>query len=82
MPAARGVGSAGWDREAVGFPSRASGTAPATDRRGGFNTSRCTCRPRLRCKEIGSYARAQELLRQGHGYLDGDGDGEACESLR
>jgi endonuclease YncB( thermonuclease family) len=38
--------------------------------------------PRLRCKEIGSYARAQELLRQGHGYLDGDGDGEACESLR
>ncbi len=38
--------------------------------------------PRLRCKEIGSYARAQEVLRQGHGYLDGDGDGEACESLR
>lgn len=32
--------------------------------------------------EIGSYARAQELLRQGHGYLDGDGEGEACESLR
>jgi len=38
--------------------------------------------PRLRCKEIGSYAHAQELLRQGHSYLDGDGDGEACESLR
>ena len=37
---------------------------------------------RYRCKEIGSYAKAQELLRQGHGYLDGDGDGEACESLR
>ena len=37
---------------------------------------------RYRCKEIGSYARAQELLRQGHSYLDGDGDGEACESLR
>jgi hypothetical protein len=35
---------------------------------------------RLRCKEIGSYARAQELLQQGHAYLDGDG--EACESLR
>ena len=30
---------------------------------------------RYRCKEIGSYARAQELLRQGHAYLDGDGDG-------
>ena len=37
---------------------------------------------RYRCKEIGSYARAQELLRQGHTYLDGNGDGEACESLR
>ncbi|MFM7676003.1 MAG: thermonuclease family protein [Synechococcus sp.] len=37
---------------------------------------------RYRCQEIGSYLRAQELLRQGHGYLDGDGDGVACESLR
>ena len=37
---------------------------------------------RYRCREIGSYARAQALLRQGHSYLDGDGDGEACESLR
>ena len=37
---------------------------------------------RYRCKEIGSYAKAQELLGQGHGYLDGNGDGEACESLR
>ena len=37
---------------------------------------------RYRCKEIGSYAKAQELLRQGHSYLDGNGDGEACESLR
>jgi hypothetical protein len=37
---------------------------------------------RYRCAEIGSYARAQELLRQGHTYLDGNGDGEACESLR
>ena len=35
-----------------------------------------------RCKEIGSYARAQELLRQGHTYLDGNGDGVACEGLR
>ena len=26
--------------------------------------------------------RAQQLLAQGHRYLDGDGDGEACESLR
>jgi len=37
---------------------------------------------RYRCKEIGSYARAQELMRQGHTYLDSNGDGEACESLR
>jgi endonuclease YncB( thermonuclease family) len=37
---------------------------------------------RYRCKEIGSLARAQELLRQGHTYLDGDGDGVACEALR
>jgi endonuclease YncB( thermonuclease family) len=32
------------------------------------------------CKQIGSYAQAQVLLRQGHSYLDGDG--EACESLK
>jgi endonuclease YncB( thermonuclease family) len=34
------------------------------------------------CKQIGSYAQAQVLLRQGHSYLDGDGDGEACEGLK
>lgn len=37
---------------------------------------------RWRCREVGSYDRAQQLLAQGHRYLDGDGDGEACESLR
>jgi endonuclease YncB( thermonuclease family) len=37
---------------------------------------------RYRCSEISSYAKAQELLRQGHTYLDGNADGEACESLR
>jgi endonuclease YncB( thermonuclease family) len=37
---------------------------------------------RYRCSEISSYAEAQELLRQGHSYLDGNGDGEACEALR
>jgi hypothetical protein len=46
-------------------------------------TDGTTPRGRLyRCKEIGSYAQAQHLLAQGHSYLDGDGDGEACESLR
>jgi hypothetical protein len=34
------------------------------------------------CREIGSFARAQELLRPGHTDLDGDGEGEACKSLR
>jgi len=37
---------------------------------------------RYRCGEIGSWSRAQDLLRQGHTYLDSDGDGEACESLK
>jgi endonuclease YncB( thermonuclease family) len=44
---------------------------------GGGNSS-----GRYRCKEIGSWSKAQDLLRQGHTYLDGDGDGEACEALR
>ena len=39
-------------------------------------------RSRYRCKQIGSWAKAQELLKQGHSYLDGDGDGEACEGLK
>ena len=37
---------------------------------------------KYRCKDIGSWSRAQQLLAEGHRYLDGDGDGEACESLR
>ena len=37
---------------------------------------------RLTCRMIGSFAKAQELLRQGHSYLDRNGDGVACESLR
>ena len=37
---------------------------------------------RYTCKQIGSYAQVQVLLRQGHRYLDGDGDGQACESLK
>ena len=32
--------------------------------------------------QIGIFARAQELLRQGHTYLDKNGDGVACEPLR
>ena len=37
---------------------------------------------RYRCKEIGSWSKAQDLLKQGHTYLDRDGDGEACETLK
>ena len=39
-------------------------------------------RSKYRCKEISSWDKAQQLLRQGHAYLDRDRDGEACESLR
>ena len=34
------------------------------------------------CKQIGSFARAQDLLRQGQRSLDPNCDGLACESLR
>ena len=37
---------------------------------------------RYNCREIGNFAKAQQLLRQGHTYLDRNGDGVACESLR
>jgi hypothetical protein len=50
----------------------------ATDRQASAPTSS----GRYKCRQIGSYAKAQELLKQGHAYLDRDGDGEACESLR
>ena len=39
-------------------------------------------RRKYRCKEIASWEKAQQLLNQGHAYLDRDNDGEACESLR
>jgi endonuclease YncB( thermonuclease family) len=51
-------------------------SAPAAAPAGGYSGSKLTCR------QIGSFARAQELLRQGHTYLDKNGDGVACESLR
>jgi len=49
---------------------------------GGGASSTGSSSSKYRCKEIGSWSRAQELLRQGHTYLDRDGDGEACESLK
>jgi hypothetical protein len=50
----------------------AAPSAPA----GGYSGRKLTCR------QIGSYAHAQELLKHGHTYLDKNGDGVACESLR
>ena len=60
-----------WDYRAARRQSVAHGSL------GGTASNR-----KLRCRDIGSYAKAQDLLRQGHSYLDGNGDGQACESLR
>jgi len=38
-------------------------------------------RKKLRCADIGNWSKAQELLLEGHLYLDRDSDGEACEAL-
>ena len=58
-------------------------TRPWDYRRWRRNSASSSGSPRkYRCKDIGSWNRAQKLLTQGHRYLDGDGDGEACESLR
>lgn len=58
-------------------------TRPWDYRRGRRNSSSSSGSSRkYRCKDIGSWRQAQQLLAEGHRYLDGDGDGEACESLR
>ena len=58
-------------------------TRPWDYRQGGRSSASSSGSSRkYRCKDIGSWSRAQQLLAQGHRYLDGDGDGEACESLR
>ena len=62
-----------WDWRRGGSSRTSSSTAPS---------SRGKPLTRYRCAEVGSWARAQELLKQGHTYLDGDRDGDACESLR
>ena len=54
-------------------PSSAPVTSPQSPQPSGAKTT---------CKQIGFFARAQELLRQGHSYLDRNGDGVACEGLR
>ena len=58
-------------------------TRPWDYRRGKRNSSSSSgSSRRYRCKDIGSWRQAQQLLAEGHRYLDGDSDGEACESLR
>ena len=58
-------------------------TRPWDYRRGRQNSASTSGSPRrYRCKDIGSWRQAQQLLAEGHRYLDRDGDGEACESLR
>jgi len=49
---------------------------------GGGASTTGTSSSKYRCGEIGSWRKAQNLLKQGHTYLDRDGDGEACESLK
>ena len=58
-------------------------TRPWDYRRGRRSSSSSSGSSRkYRCKDIGSWRQAQQLLAEGHRYLDGDGDGEACESLK
>ena len=61
---------------AAPFVPAAGAPPPAVAPVGGYSGRKLTCR------QIGSYARAQKLLWQGHPYLDRNGDGVACESLR
>lgn len=61
---------------AAPFPPAAGSAPPAAAPAGGYSGRKLTCR------QIGSYARAQELLRAGDSYLDRSGDGIACKSLR
>jgi endonuclease YncB( thermonuclease family) len=58
---------------------RGRSTSPVS---GGGASSTGSGSSKYRCGEIGSWSRAQDLLKQGHTYLDRDGDGEACESLK
>ena len=58
-------------------------TRPWDYRRGRSSSSSSSGSSRkYRCKDIGSWRQAQQLLAEGHRYLDRDGDGEACESLK
>jgi endonuclease YncB( thermonuclease family) len=64
-------------RNAGAVPAEAFSSAPANKPQSAQPSG-----AKFTCKQIGSFARAQELLQQGHSYLDRNGDGVACESLR
>jgi endonuclease YncB( thermonuclease family) len=67
----------GGRRSAGAVPAEATSSAPASSPQAALPSGAETT-----CKQIGSFARAQELLRQGHSTLDRNGDGVACEGLR
>jgi len=74
-----------WDFRHRGAGRRSAGPVSASGPSSAPVTSPQAPQPsgaKITCKQIGSYARAQELLRQGHSYLDRNGDGVACEGLR
>ena len=74
-----------WDFRHGGAGQRSAGAVPAEATSSALVRSPQAAQPsgaKFTCKQIGSFARAQELLRQGHSYLDCNGDGVACESLR
>jgi len=64
-------------RSAGAVPAEATSSAPASSPQAAQSSG-----AKPTCKQIGSFPRAQELLRQGHSYLDRNGDGLACEGLR
>ena len=71
-----------WDWRHGTKSTPSAGSNPASGRLGSSSGSAPSIAHYYRCKEIGSYARAQELLREGHTYLDRNRDGIACKSLR
>ena len=74
-----------WDFRHGGAGRRSAGAVRAAGASSAPASSPQAAQPsgdKTTCKQIGSFARAQELLRQGHSTLDRNGDGVACESLR
>ena len=67
-----------WDFRHGGAGRRSAGAVPASGPSSAPAFSPQAAQPsgaKTSCKQIGSFARAQGLLRQGHSYLDRNGDG-------